>query len=254
MARVSGWLTLLVAVALGGCDPAKELPTDLSKPDGPVAQPAVPMKSDPEAKVVIDKAVSALTGGKPELLGRAKSSTCSLKGHMFFPEQPNQSLEAARNMTAVWPDKFRFSNETYPGGTKLVVESWLRRPDLVVHRNGIPDPFGNSPGAEQNLANDAIGQHWMPLVLPASDPKAVVFDLQTITFEKRELNVLKLALGEFPVYALTFDGKAGHLLRVDRMGRVARFAIYALIPASLLVITSFVVVPAMRWPAGAARR
>ena len=41
----------------------------------------------------------------------------------------------------------------------------------------------------------------------------------------------------------------GHLLHIDRMGRLARFAIYALIPASVLVAASFVVVPAMRWPA-----
>jgi membrane protein DedA with SNARE-associated domain len=39
-----------------------------------------------------------------------------------------------------------------------------------------------------------------------------------------------------------------HLLRVDRMGRVARFAIYGLIPAAVLVVASFAVVPAMRWP------
>ena len=41
----------------------------------------------------------------------------------------------------------------------------------------------------------------------------------------------------------------GHLLHVDRMGRAARFAIYALIPAGVLVVASLVAVPAMRWPA-----
>lgn len=40
-----------------------------------------------------------------------------------------------------------------------------------------------------------------------------------------------------------------HVLHVDRMGRVARFTIYALIPASMLVAASFVAVPAMHWSA-----
>ena len=39
-----------------------------------------------------------------------------------------------------------------------------------------------------------------------------------------------------------------HVARVDRMGRLPRFAIYALIPATLLVAASFLFVPVMRVP------
>jgi hypothetical protein len=97
----------------------------------------------------------------------------------------------------------------------VVDEVWLRRPDLVVVSNGVPVDLRNIDVFERYFATDVMGQNWMPLLLPATDPKAVVFDLQAVTLERRALNVLKVSLDDFPLYQLTFDAKTDALERVD---------------------------------------
>lgn len=217
MTRYPTWAALTLVTALvAGCGPEKELPMDVARPDGSAAQQqAVPAKSDPEAKAVIDRSVKALTGGKPELRAKATASRFALKGQMFSLENQGQSLEATRSGAAVWPNRFYGLNETHPQGNRMAVETWLFRPDLAVSNNGQPTELTNVDVLERTFAIDLVGQNWMPLLLPATDPKAVVFDLQAITFEARGLHQLKLSLGDFPLYQLTFDAKSDALVRVE---------------------------------------
>lgn len=207
--------TALCASQLTGCGPEKALPTDLSKSDGGPAQQAAPAKSDPEAKAIIDRAVKAFTGGKSELLAKGKFCRVTLKGLMYSVDNSNQSIEATRTLAAAWPDRLHFTNDSEAFGNKLVVESWLRRPEFVVTRNGAEHRPPNPAEWEQNLASDLVGQVWMAFLLPPSDPKAVVFDPQTITLERRDLKLVKVSLGGYPVYQLYFDTKSDALARVE---------------------------------------
>lgn len=205
----------LFAAPLAGCGPEKELPTAAQAPERATTQPTAPAKSDPEAKAVLDKAVKALTGGKPELLAKGKACRLTLKGQMYSVDNSNQSIDATRNLTAAWPDKLHFTNDSEAFGNKLVVESWLRRPEFVVMRNGAEHRPPNPAEWEQNLASDVVGQIWMPFLLPPTDPKAVVFDPQTVSLDRHEIKLVKLALGEYPPYQLYFDAKSDALVRVE---------------------------------------
>ncbi|HEY1190367.1 MAG TPA: hypothetical protein VGE74_22225 [Gemmata sp.] len=205
----------LLAALLAGCGPEKELPTDVPKADGGAVQPTVPLKSDPEAVATIDRAVKALTGGKPELLAKGKACRLTLKGQMYSVDNSNQSIEATRTLAAAWPDRLHFINDSDAFGNKLVVESWLRRPEFVVMRNGTEHRPPNPAEWEQNLASDVVGQIWMAFLLPPTDPKAVVFDPQMIQFDRHELKLVTVALGEFPLYQLYFNTKSDALARVE---------------------------------------
>lgn len=227
MARHSAWAALIAFAAVAaGCGPGKELPDVLVPPgDSAAQQQVVPPRSDAEAKAAVDRAVKAFTGDKPELMAKVKACRCSLKGQMFSIDAPNQGTEATQSVAAVWPDRFYGLNERHPQGSKVVTESWVRRPDMAVHSNGQPVELPNVDLLERNFMADAVGQTWMPLLLPAADPKAVVFDLQTVRLDARALNVLKVALPDYPLYQLTFDAKSGALLRTEyttRMGSVPR--------------------------------
>ncbi|AWM38454.1 hypothetical protein GobsT_33980 [Gemmata obscuriglobus] len=202
------------ALSLAGCGPEKVLPTDLLKPgSGPVPSP-VPTKSDPEALAVIDQAVKAFTGGKPDLLAKGKYCRVAMKGLMYSVDSSNQS-DAVRTYAAAWPDRLHVTNDSESFGSKRAVASWLRRPEFVITSNGTEVRPPNPAEVEQNLASDLVGQLWMAFLLPATDPKAVVFDPQTISLDSRELKLVKLSLGEYPVYQLFFDTKSNALVRVE---------------------------------------
>lgn len=178
-------------------------------------QQVVPDKPDPDAKAVVERAVKALTGGKPELLAKLKTSRVALKGTLVFPiENTNQSLEATRTVAAVWPNRVYGLTEVHPHGNRLGIEVWLHRPNFATANNGQFSPLPNHDLIELNFAYDAVGQIWMPLLLPLADAKAVVFDLQSVVFEARSLHLLKLSLDNYPLYQLTFDAKDA-LVRVE---------------------------------------
>ncbi len=215
MARYPAWAVFVLTAALvAGCEPAKELPTDVPKSDGATTlQQLLPVKSEPEAKDVIDRAVKSLTGGKPEMLAKLKASRCVLKGQSF--ENPELPTEVTRTVAAVWPDRLYAMDDRQALNTKNIVEAWLRRPDMSISANGVPQPHANPAEREHIFASDEVAQHWLALLLPASDPKAVVFDHESIEFERRVLNLVKVSLADYPVYQLTFDGKTDALVRVE---------------------------------------
>ena len=216
MARYTAWAAFVGTVVLvAGCGPEKELPTAGPQSDSGSQQPVAPAKSDPEARAVIDKAVKALTGGKPELLAKGKFSRCVMKGQIFSITQANQAEDTNRTVVTAWPDRFFSANERFPATGRVLDEVWLRRPDLAIASNGVPVPLSNIDVFERYFAADVVGQNWMPLLLPVTDPKAVVFDLEQITAGKLELSRLKLSLGDFPFYLLTFDAKTDLLLRAE---------------------------------------
>ncbi len=217
MARYAAWVGFVVTVVLVvGCEPVKELPTDVPKVDrAPTLPQVTPNKSEPAAKAIVDRAVLALTGGKPELLAKGKVSRANLKGVRFTRDTATQWTEVNRTVAAVWPDRVYAAEDFQAQNNKVVIEGWLRRPEMIVFNNGVPHPHANPTEREQNFASDEVGQHWMALLIPATDPKAVLFDSQSVESDRRMLRLVKLALGAYPTYHLTFDGKTDALLRVE---------------------------------------
>jgi hypothetical protein len=218
MARLA-ILTAIVVVAavIVGCGPAKELPDEIPKGPEHTEKPgAVPTTSEPAAKAYLDKAVKAYTGGKPELVAKGAVNRLKLAGTLRDPGG-NQAaaVPATRTIAAAWPDRFADTDERQTQGRTVVVSAYHHRPRLTVFENGIEGQPSNPVELELNLAADECGQHWMALLLPLTDPKAIVFDLHQQTLPQQTVQTLKLSLGKFPVYQLQFDAKTDALVRVE---------------------------------------
>ena len=221
MARHATWAALAVAMSvIVGCGPGKELPNATPKaPDDSTPTTVKPAASESAAKAYIEKAVKAYTGGKPELVARGKASRAVLKGKQH--KLDDVPVQAVRNISAVWPDRYLDTDEQQIQERKGVVTAYLHRPNFIVVQGNAQQVLTDNAERERNFAADATGQHWMALLLPLTDPKAVVYDLQPSTFlpsgaaQAVAAHTLKLSLGEFPPYQLTFDAKTDFLVRVE---------------------------------------
>ena len=220
MARHTTWAALAVGVAITiGCGPAKELPNEIPKgPTDNAPASGVPAASQPEAKAYVERAVKAYTGGKPELVATGRASRTVLKGRQHKIE--NVPIEAVRTVAAVWPDRFFDRDEQQLQGGKHTITAYLHRPNLAVAQDADEARPSNAE-QEREFASHAAGQYWMALLLPLTDPKAVVYNLRPGTFlplggkEPVPVQILTLSLGESPPYQLTFDAKTDLLLRVE---------------------------------------
>ncbi len=218
MARHATWAALAVAAGLiVGCGAGKELPNATPKgPNDDAPAAVVPAASEPAAKAYIETAVKAYTGGKPELVAKGKASRLILTGTRAHPvDNELVPVPTTRTAVAVWPDRFHALDELQLRGDKETFSAWLLRPRLTMMKGNQEYALPNAAESELNLAADETAQHWMALFLPVTDPKAVVFDLQKLTFNQQPAQALKLSLGAFPVYRLYFDAKSDALLRVE---------------------------------------
>lgn len=223
MARIAAWMAFaVVAAAVVGCGPAKELPEVPKGTDSGEKTEQIPTVSDPKAKEYVAKAVAAFTAGKPELVAKGKASRLVLKGTMLYPVDNQQvQVVTTRTIAAVWPDRFYGLNEHTVQGNRSTVTAWLHRPNLTILSGTQAHDPDRRTEAERNLAADVTGQHWMALLAPLTDPKAVLFDFQSTsvpslqTGQPQEVRRMKLAYGDLPQFQLTFDAKTDLLFQVD---------------------------------------
>ena len=82
-------------------------------------------------------------------------------------------MPITRKIAAVWPDRFFFSDETDVGGP-LKLSFGIRQKSLSIRRNGEPFEHWGHERCER-VYIDSIGQHWLPMLVPLTDPKTVVF-------------------------------------------------------------------------------
>lgn len=214
-------LAILSAAALlatlPGCGgKAKELPKVVTagdaKGDAPVV--VVPAKSEPSAVAVVERAIKVATDGHPERLQKAKVSRLKTKGTIVHA----RPLPTIRTVEAVWPDRFALADEFNDGlPTKVFIR--LRRPVLWIAKNRegqtVPVEFGESKEREAALTGEAIGRHWMALLMPLADAKAVVFAAKKESINGQSADVIKAVLPGSPVFTLWFDEKTGLLGRID---------------------------------------
>lgn len=223
MARFAVWAALVVAAAGAavGCQPAKEIPTEVPKGTEPSDEPTVPTKSEPGAKAYVEKAVKRLTGDKPELLAKGKVSRSALKGQMAI----SGDSPVVRAIAAVWSDRYAATTDFTLNNQKFNVRALLHRPRVSVLEGTREQDIPNRPETELALAADGTGQHWMALLVPVTDPKAVVYDLQSVhgtapqSGQPQEVQMLKLSYGDLPQFQLTFDAKTDLLVRVEYVVR-----------------------------------
>jgi len=206
MRRLSVSAVILLTAVVIGCGPGKELPDAVPRPKevvGPASDPhgTAPTTSDPEAKAVVDRAIKAITENDPTRLAKAKTAKVVYQGAIQRRELRDMS-KATRTLETVWPS-FALEVDDYKGeflNTTFVLRNqhgWLK----------IGPTIGdlNSADVSRAIRTDLTAWHWMLLGLPLADPKAVAF----APTKSPAGTVVKVALPNLPVYAVTFDSTSG---------------------------------------------
>lgn len=219
MRRGTGFVAALVmgVAVLAGCERGKELPKEVISPNEqttPAGSPT-PTTSQPEAAKVVARAVKATTDGHPERIEKFKTSRASMKGVL---KNGPAFVPRVRRVEAVWPDRFFLSDEYNDNGpVQLLIgvrnhSMWTR-----TRRGGqaVPGELPDPVKFEAAFSADAVGRYWMPLLVPLTDPKTIVFDAQKQNVGVLSYDVIKAAVPNCPVFSLWFEDRTGHLVRVD---------------------------------------
>jgi hypothetical protein len=214
-------VVLGVAVGLACSDKQPPIdianPIDSANPDKPPELPpmAAPDKFDPAAKAIVDDAIKAHTGGKPDLLQKLKSVEFSREG---------QGLGAGRDpvpqkwlVHAAWPNRIRFRFET-PG-------------QFVVHicRNGDKVWRASETSPKEELPDDYAGEirldasfEWLWMLFPLTEPSTVVaLAPEAVANDRPAVGVRVWAQGVTDAI-LHFDKETKLLARVTFDGRENR--------------------------------
>lgn len=210
MLRASGLALALVSFALAGCggDSEKELPKNIGAPTdrgSEPAAPAIPKTSDPDAAAFVQARLAAATEGHPERLEKLKTNRLAESGRMLIE---SIYVPATRNIAAVWPDRFLYSNETNSNGV-LKLSIGLRQGVLSFRRNGeAADPRGFFPKSyEEVLHVDSIGQHWMLTLVPLADSQTIFFNVKKQAVTGQTWDTVQAAVPKCPPFTLWFDEK-----------------------------------------------
>jgi len=222
MRHFSAWAAgALAAAIIIGCGPGKQLPDEVPKSnttERTTTEPKekVPTVSDPAAKEIVDRAIKACTQNNPDLLAKGKLSKVTANGTVKLPaEASGQFVEVPtfRTVLARWPDELKFTLDYKAHRTGLM--TMILRGQFTwwgIDRTQNPNP--NPQAIEDLMRTDGLAQHWLPLLFPLVEPKAVLFEPQK-GVGTPPADVVRFALPERPVYQLFFDAATGHLTRVE---------------------------------------
>ena len=217
------WSALALASAvLIGCGPGKELPDEVPKSKGgeqgstePKEQ--IPKESDPAAKEIVERAIKAHTQNNRGLLETGKISKSTATGTIKLPVEGRfANPQTARQFLAVWPDRI---NVAYEHKTELnyTTRLVLRFPQLVwLGRDTKQEAIPNPELLKDIMLRDTLAQHWLPLMFPLTQPRAVVFAPRK-GVGTPPMDSVRLFYPDRPLYNLSFDTATGLLARVDYM-------------------------------------
>jgi hypothetical protein len=203
-----------VAVVFGCGGPEKELPRDVTAPTerGKESPPpaTVPGVSQPEAVKVIEKCLATVTDGHPERLQRVKTSRQFVRGKWRWPN--DFIADATREVQSVWPDRARFAYEFSNGEIKKFL-ILFRRPALDSYFDDGSGPKEFKPVNPKEFADtvktDAVGEHWLPLLIPFTDPKTIVFDHKKEPYGPGVADTIKVSVPNCPIFTVWFSEKTG---------------------------------------------
>lgn len=204
-----------------GCAEEKQLPGRgaVVAPDTPGADSAIPTESDPKAKDVVDRCLKAATGGDPAKLAKTRISRMVCSGHMILAGQNNVPVETTFKTEAVWPDRVRadreFKSDAHPS-----IAVGFRRPTvwMFLHENRSvwkEVPQASPAEAERLAAIESVGNYWMVLLVPLTDPKTVVFGAESVTTGPQPAEKVKAFVPGCPVFTLWFDPATNFLRRIE---------------------------------------
>jgi len=213
MVRAHRMAFALVLSLLAGCGgPEKELPKDITTPTdrGPEETGvAVPAASQPEAVKFVQTCIAAATESHPERLEKLKGNQVVEKGQQLHGMS---QVAVTRLISAVWPDRFLFADETNTDGL-VKISIGLNKNSLSFRKNGQSFDPGLPKGYEQVLLVDSVGQYWMQTLVPLADSKTILFGVRKQTVAGQTWDTVQAAVPGCPVITLWFNEKT-HLLGV----------------------------------------
>jgi hypothetical protein len=202
---------VLMGLAIAtGCGPEKELPKDI--PDSPdrTALPVdpIPTTSHPDAVQLVERCIRAATDGHPERLDKLKVIRQSGNGQ--YRGVSGEFGPAGRSIEAVWPDRARVTYDYSVGDIKQFLIG-LRRPTIWAYNVYPTGPVKfETPSPkeyEQIITVDVIGQLWLPLLVPLTDSKTIVFGVKKEMIGDQTADAVKVAIPDCPVYTLFLNEK-----------------------------------------------
>ncbi len=216
-------LTAVIGVAVGlGCSndppPIREAkPIDSGSSDKPVELPpmAAPDKFDPAAKAIVDDAIKAHTGGKPELLQKLKSVEFSREGQGLAGGQvpvPQKWL-----VHAAWPNRIRFRFEM-PGQPVALL---CRDGDKVWQASGAGPKGEPDPDLARDFRLDATSE-WLWMLFPLTEPGTVLAAAPDVLANDRPAAGVRVWAQGVTDAILHFDKETRLLVRVTFDGRESR--------------------------------
>lgn len=204
---------LIVCVGLAGCAEEKGLP---EKPAEVEAKPTVnplappkPEKEDPAARAIVNQAIDAHTGGKPERLEKFKKHHMVLKGQIR--DNSGSYTSYTGELWASWPDDFagRFDIPEFPSF------SFALRGPIGVQRTPAVVPM--SPLIYKTCAIDCAVLNWGGTLTALTAP-AIYHSPATATAAGRSFRTVKRWTEGQPEWTLWFDEKTNLLERIDYHG------------------------------------
>ncbi len=220
MRYYSAWAASgLVATVIIGCGPGKELPDDIPRATSAEHTPKkiIPTVSDPVAKQIVDRAIKAHTQNNSGLLERGKISKVTADGTMQLSHVPGEfvAIPKHRTLIARWPDhmKLEYADK---GDARGMTTFILRHPFVWWGKDTTPEPIADFQSFEEVMRTDGLAQHWLPLVFPLGDPKAVVFEPQKgAGVGSPPADMVRFFLPDRPVYRLHFSPSTGYLVHIE---------------------------------------
>lgn len=217
---VAGIMAIGTAVGLGcSNDPppiqhAKAVPG--SNTDKPVELPPMtpPDKFDAAAKAIVDDAIKAHTGGKPELLQKLKSVEYTREGQALAGGQ--LPISSKWLIHAAWPNRVRFHLEM----SDRPINVLCRNGDKVWQSSGgtkfePPDDFA------RDFRIDATSE-WLWMLFPLTEPSTVLAMAPETTANTRPAVGVRIWANGVTDAILHFDKETKLLVRITFEGRESR--------------------------------
>ncbi len=207
---------LAVAVA-GGCTKtpppiqvARPIETDPTPAAVKLEKTPAPAKSDPASVAVVEAALKAHTGGKPELLAGWKSTSYKLDG-VVTPRTPTA---ATLEVKMEWPGKFRANWQLGP----QVAYSQVRSGDAVWFETKGGEKNLAEPEKARDLITDTPGE-WLGFLGCLTDPSVVVGPYPPADALDRPTVGVRVWSPLLPPAALHFEADTKRLAQVTVLGR-----------------------------------
>jgi hypothetical protein len=215
MARLAfGLLAFAFAVGCTKAPPpiqiAKPIETDPTPTAPKLDKSPAPAKSDPASVAIVEAAIKAHTGGKPELLSGWKATSFKLVGRI----NPRAPIPATLEVKMEWPEKFR-ARWDLAGQIPYVV---VRHGETVWNETEGRDKLLASPEKAADIIADTPTQ-WLCFLGCLTNPDAVFAPFPPLESLDRPNVGVRVWCPNLPPAVVHFETETKRVAQITAIGR-----------------------------------